>query len=85
LSKESDQPGVDQTEYMSIVGCLRYLVNTRPDIALVVGYVSRFLENPKDHMTVVKHIVRYVAGTKNWGLLVQQKKGRGSHPDRVQR
>jgi hypothetical protein len=69
LSKESDQPGVDQTEYMSIVGCLRYLVNTRPDIAFVVGYVSRFLENPKeDHMTAVKHIVRYVTGTKNWGL-----------------
>jgi hypothetical protein len=85
LSKESDQPGVDQTEYMSIVGCLRYLVNTRPGIAFVVGYVSRFLENPKDHMTAVKHIVRYVAGTKNWGLLVQQKKGRGSQPDRVQR
>jgi hypothetical protein len=85
LSKESDQPGVDQTEYMSIVGCLRYLVNTRPNIAFAVGYVSRFLENPKeDHTTVVKHIVRYVAGTKNWDILVQQKKGRGSQPDRVQ-
>jgi hypothetical protein len=39
LSKESDQPGVDQTEYMSIIGCLRYLVNTRPGIAFVVGYI----------------------------------------------
>jgi hypothetical protein len=46
-----------------------YWVNTRSDLAFVVGYVSRFLEEPwEDHFAVVKKILRYVAGTCNWGL-----------------
>lgn len=76
LSKKSTQPPVDATAYRSIVGSLRYLVNTRPDIAFAVGYVSRFLENPReDHLTAVKHILRYLAGTKKWGLWFGRKKG----------
>jgi hypothetical protein len=46
-----------------------YLVNTRSDLAFVVSYVSRFLEEPReDHLAVVKKILRYVAGTCNWEL-----------------
>lgn len=58
MSKESTTPLVDATTYRSIVGSLRYLVNTRPDIAIVVGYVSRFLAEPhEDHWgAAVKHI-----------------------------
>lgn len=75
LSKHSDKPAVDPTEYRSLVGSLRYLVNTRPDIAFSVGYVSRFLEEPhEDHMAAVKHILRYVAGTQKWGLWFGRKK-----------
>jgi hypothetical protein len=36
----------DVTKFKSIVGSLRYLVNTRPDIAFAVGMVSRFKETP---------------------------------------
>jgi hypothetical protein len=69
LSKQSTQPLVDATSYQSIVGSLRYLVNTRPDLAFAVGYVSHFLEEPgEDHHAAVKKILRYVAGTCNWGL-----------------
>jgi hypothetical protein len=76
LSKQSAQPLVDATAYQSIVGSLRYLVNTRPDPAFVVGYVSCFLEEPReDHLAAVKKILRYVAGTYNWGLWFSQKKG----------
>jgi hypothetical protein len=46
LKKESDNPEVDATEYRSIVGSLRYLVHTRPDLAFVVGYVSTYMEEP---------------------------------------
>jgi hypothetical protein len=46
LSKASTAAPVDATEYRSLVGCLRYLVHTRPDIAFAVSYVSRFMENP---------------------------------------
>ena len=66
LSKRSTELLVDATSYRSIVGSLRYLVNTRPDLAFSVGYVSRFLEEPrKDHLVVVKQILCYVVGTKS--------------------
>jgi hypothetical protein len=76
LSKQSTQPLVDATTYRSIIWSLRYLVNTCPDLAFVVGYVGHFLDEPReDHLTAVKKILRYVAGTCNWGLWFGQKKG----------
>lgn len=44
LSKEGSGQPVDATLYRSIVGSLRYLVNTRLDLAFSVGYVSRLME-----------------------------------------
>jgi hypothetical protein len=68
LSKMSSVPPVDATEYRGLVGCLRYLVHTRPDIAFVVGYVSRFMEFPTtEHYNAVKRILRYIAGTIDFG------------------
>lgn len=46
LSKSTEAPEVDPTQYHSVVGSLRYLVHTRLDICHVVGYVSRFMERP---------------------------------------
>ena len=46
LTKANIAAKVDATLYQSIVGGLRYLVHTRPDIAFAVGYVSRFMEDP---------------------------------------
>lgn len=61
--------------YRSIVRGLRYLVNTHPDLAFAVGYVSRFLEDPReDHLAAVKRILRYVASTKSWGLWFNRNK-----------
>ncbi|WVZ71725.1 hypothetical protein U9M48_020273 [Paspalum notatum var. saurae] len=40
LSKDSKAGKVDATSYRSIVGGLRYLVHTRPDLAFAVGYVT---------------------------------------------
>jgi hypothetical protein len=66
LSKTSSEVLVDATAFRSLVGSLRYLVNTQPDIAFSVGYVSMFLSEPhEDHLIAVKHILRYVAGTMN--------------------
>ena len=76
LSRDSDSPRVDATEYRSLVGSLRYLVNTRPDLAFSVGYVSRFMEEPhEDHLAAIKHILRYIAGTRDWGLKFARKIG----------
>ncbi|XP_062178926.1 uncharacterized mitochondrial protein AtMg00810-like [Phragmites australis] len=59
---------MDATEYRRLVGSLCYLVHTRPDPAFCVEFVSRFMERPtQEHMTAVKRILRYVAGTINYG------------------
>src|SRR4051812_42790624 len=75
LSKSSSNSPVDTTMYRSIVGSLRYLVHTRPDLAYSVGIVSRFMENPTiEHMSVIKQILRYVKGTINLGCKYQKGK-----------
>ena len=43
LTKASTTAKVDATLFRSIVGGLRYLVHTRPNIAFAVGYVNRFM------------------------------------------
>nr|CCI55340.1 PH01B019A14.9 [Phyllostachys edulis] len=69
LSRESTAEEVDATQYRRIVGSLRYLVHTRPDLAFAVGYVSRFMQRPTtEHQQAVKRILRYVAGTSDYGL-----------------
>jgi hypothetical protein len=46
---------VDSTEYRRIIGCLRYLLHTRPDLAFSVGMSSRFMERPTVmHLNAVK-------------------------------
>jgi len=75
LSKQSSAPAVDPTRYRSIVGSLRYLVNSRPDLAYAVGYISRFMEKPTtEHLTAVKRVLRYVAGTLHFGCHYQRRK-----------
>ena len=76
LSKLSSAPTVDAMFYRSIVGSLRYLVNSRPDLAYSIGYISRFMENPTTkHLGAVKRVLRYVAGTLHYGCHYKQKKG----------
>ncbi|XP_066347925.1 secreted RxLR effector protein 161-like [Miscanthus floridulus] len=70
LTKASTMVKVDATLYRSIVGSLHYLVHTRPDIAFVVDYISRFMEDPKeDHWAAVKRLLRYVKGTVDHGII----------------
>jgi hypothetical protein len=77
LSKNSVAPVTNATEYRSLVGCLRYLINTRPDIAYAVGYVSRFMEKPTtEHLAAVKRVLRYVAGTISYGCMYTKQGGR---------
>ena len=67
---------VDSTNYRNIIGSLCYLVNTCPDLAYSIGYVSRFMEAPREkHLVVVKRILRYVAGTRGWGVRYCAGKG----------
>ena len=75
LSKKSEAPAVDATEYRKVVGSLRHLVNTRPDLAYSVGIVSHFLKAPTmEHWTVVENILRYIKGTIKFCLVYLREK-----------
>ena len=69
LSKLEGGNAVDATEYRSLIGSLRYLTCTRPNIMFAVGVASRFMKDPKaSHMKAAKMILRYVKGTKQLRL-----------------
>jgi hypothetical protein len=74
LSKTSSNPSVDSTEYRRLVGSLRYLLHTKPDLSFAIGYVSRFMEeHHTEHMAAVKHILRYIVGSTVLGLWYERR------------
>ena len=64
-SSEKEKKEMRKVPYASAVGSLMYaMVCTRPDIAHVVGVVSRLLSNPgKEHRALMKWILKYLRGT----------------------
>ncbi|XP_019433973.1 PREDICTED: uncharacterized protein LOC109340709 [Lupinus angustifolius] len=61
---------VDATLYRQMIGSLRYICNSRPDITYGVGIVSRHMEHPRhSHMITVKRLLRYLKGSINFGVL----------------
>ncbi|KAH9751752.1 hypothetical protein KPL71_014419 [Citrus sinensis] len=70
LSKHDEGEDIDPTFFKSLVGSLRYLTCTGPNILYVVGLVSRYMEKSKTtHFKAAKRILRYIKGTINFGLL----------------
>ncbi|RDX83005.1 hypothetical protein CR513_36131, partial [Mucuna pruriens] len=69
-SNEAEKTNMSRVPYASVVGSLMYaMVCTRPDIAHVVGTVSRFLSNPgREHWNAMKWILRCFHGTSNLRL-----------------
>jgi hypothetical protein len=69
LSRDNTTEEVDATQYRRLVGSLRYVTHTRPDLPFSVSYVSRFMQRPTtEHQQTVKRIIRYVAGTLDHGI-----------------
>jgi RNase H. len=75
-AKETDHDhNADNTQYRSIIGSLLYLgITTRPDIVYAVCTLVRYVQCPKNvHMTAAKRIVKYVKGTREWGLFIRRR------------
>jgi hypothetical protein len=69
LSRDNTTEEVDAMQYRRLVGSLHYLAHRRPDLALSVSYISRFMQrSTKEHQQAVKMIIRYVAGTLDHDL-----------------
>lgn len=70
LHKDTEGEPIDATEYRRMIGCLRYLLHTRPDLSYAVGVYSRYMERPTTlHLKGVKQILRYLKGTILFGLM----------------
>ncbi|CAJ2635972.1 unnamed protein product [Trifolium pratense] len=76
LTKNEGGKLVDATEYRQMIGCLMYLLATRPDLAFSVCLVARYMDRPTElHLAAVKRILRYLKGTINLGILYQRNQG----------
>ena len=64
LSKSMEEHEVDASEYRRKIGCLRYLMHTRPDMAFSVGILSRFMQSPRESLgKALKQVLRYLKGS----------------------
>lgn len=74
LTRHNGTTAVNPTSYQSLVGGLIYLTHSRPDITFAVSLVPRFMENPSQtHFGAAKRILRYIAGTVNYGIWYSSK------------
>ena len=70
---EEGKSMVSSTTYRSLIGSLRYVTHTRPDILFAVGILSRHMENPnQEHYSGVKRVLRYLKGTEKFGLFYRK-------------
>ncbi|CAM8903498.1 unnamed protein product [Rhodiola kirilowii] len=62
---------VSQLEYSQVIGCLMYaMTSTGPDIAYVVGKLSRYTSNPSNlNWEAIRQVLKYLKGTMNYGLV----------------
>jgi hypothetical protein len=72
VSAESEPPVANLTHFRSLAGALEYLTFTRPDIAYAVQQICLHMHDQrKPHLTAMKHTLRYLRGTLDYGLLLR--------------
>jgi hypothetical protein len=73
LSKDENGKSVDSTNFKQMVGCLMYLIATRPDMCYSICLIARYMERPTEiHLAAAKRILRYLKGTVNFGILYRR-------------
>ena len=74
LCRADNERDVDASDYRRNIGCLRYLIHTRPDLSYSVGVLSRYMHAPKEsHKAALKQVLRYLQGTLSYGLEFESK------------
>lgn len=69
ISKDEDGETVDEGLYREMIGCLKYLTTSRPDLCLATGICATYQDTPKrSHLMAVQRILKYVKGTANLGM-----------------
>lgn len=68
--KDTKPLDTSQYNYNTLIGCLRYLADsTRPDIALITGYLGRYAQSPTTfHWKAGLRVIRYLLSTANKGI-----------------
>ena len=75
LNREGKGVEVESMHFRKLIGCLRYLTLTQPDLIFSVSYFSRFMSKPySNHMAAAKRILRYIKGTPEYGLVYESDK-----------
>jgi hypothetical protein len=73
LVDDSGPPVADASQFRSIVGALKFLTFTRPDITYAVQKICLHMHDPREpHLTAMKRILRYLRGTPDFGLLLRR-------------
>ena len=61
---------VDKGRYQRLVGRLKYLAHTRPDLSYALSIVSQFMHNPgEQHMNAVMCILKYLKSAPGKDIL----------------
>ncbi|CAJ2644771.1 copia-type polyprotein [Trifolium pratense] len=77
LVKDENGKATDAKEFKQMVGCLMYLLATRPDLAYSVCPVVRYMDRPTElHFAALKRILRYLKGTLTDGIIYQSEAGK---------
>jgi hypothetical protein len=72
LSADAGEVLEDAIMYRKIVGNLIYMTITRPNLNYTVGLESQFMQVPqKPHLDGVRHTLRYVSATTNYGFFYE--------------
>src|SRR5947207_7387465 len=80
---------IDSSQYQQYIGELMFAaIATRPDIMFAVSQLSSYNSNPcQRHLAAAKHVLRYLKGTINLGIVYKRqstpKSPRGFWPNEV--
>jgi len=72
VSADAGTPTQDPSDFRNLTGGLQYLTFTRPDISYAIQQACLHMHDSwEPHLAALKHILRYIRGTLNLGLVLR--------------